>query len=530
MVDWELFYNRLRTPGFLPGYEIQGRLGGGAFGDVYKAEKQSIGKVYAVKFLKVSEEDVVLRELEHVSYFAAIDHPNLVTIEDVGVVLGVPYVLMGYAGEDTLARGMKRGDIDRESMVRYFVQACRGVLALHDRRLAHFDLKPSNIFIKGDVARVGDYGLSKLLSDGRQTLSFGRGTPHYMAPEMLKNRADHRADIYSLGIILYEGLAGRLPFGLSSETILREDDDPPEFGDDFPTALRGVVECATRLDPEQRYWSVLEILEEMGQTARQGDSVRFGTLLAAPSPAPARALLAEGTEPSSPTAPGDAGRPIGPGELRRTAAEFARGAVGVARGVWDGVVARSSEVLGTPSGADSSAEIEAPADIDEFLERENGALRANAEVVSIQTLDEPEGEAAPRRGGLLALLARERALRDGASDKPVPIGAALGAFRPWDALPAGALTAGRTVPVPPRAEGGVAGAFAATVALGFEVMVALVSGPILYVLRGVGRGVDRVLRFVPGALGSVLKLVLFLVLLAVLGAVLAALGLMFFVG
>jgi serine/threonine-protein kinase len=86
------------------------------------------------------------------------------------------------------------------------------VLALHDRRLVHFDLKPSNVFLKGDVARVGDYGLSKMMTDGRSTLSFGRGTPQYMAPEMLKNRADHRADLYSLGVMLYECLTAKIPY------------------------------------------------------------------------------------------------------------------------------------------------------------------------------------------------------------------------------------------------------------------------------------------------------------------------------
>ncbi len=504
MADWEHFYNRLRTPDFLPGYEIQNRLGGGAFGDVYKAEKRSIGKVYAVKFLKGTEQDVVERELEQVSYFASIDHPNLVSVEDVGVVLGVPYVIMGYAGEDTLARRMKRGSLDEKSHLRYFVQACRGVLALHDRRLAHFDLKPSNIFIRGDVARVGDYGLAKLIADGRQTLSFGRGTPHYMAPEMLKNRADHRADIYSLGIILYEGIAGRLPYDLGAETLVREDDLPPEFPPTFPATLRPVVECATRVAPDQRYASVLELLEDMGQTARQGDSVRLPemSVSAAGLPAPQHPNELRGDDPETPVS----------AELRRTAAELARGALGVARGVWDGVVARSSEAM----GRDVPVDVEDPDPFDQ-----------SGEVVSIQTLEDSD-EKAPARRGMLSILARERTRREGGDG--VIVDASRG-FRPWDTLPGmGASTAGRTVPVPPSAEGGVVGSLLATIALGFEVMVALVSGPILYVLRGAGRSADRALSFVPGALGSVLKLVLFLMLLAFLGALVAVLLLMLRIG
>ena len=280
MIDWESFYASFRKPDFIPGYEVQNHLGGGAFGEVYKARKTSIGKAYAIKFLRLDDSvqrDAVERELEQVRLFAAIDHPNLVTIEDMGVVLGVPYLIMGYAGEDTLARRLKRADLDRDGALRYFVQIARGVLALHDRRLAHFDLKPSNVFLNGEVARVGDYGLAKLLTEGRATLSFGRGTPHYMAPEMLRNRADHRADLYSLGVILFESLTFQLPYPTDAggAFVLREDDRPPEFPSGFPLTLRPVVERCLRFDPEHRYASVHELLSALGQTSRQGDSVRL---------------------------------------------------------------------------------------------------------------------------------------------------------------------------------------------------------------------------------------------------------------
>jgi serine/threonine-protein kinase len=141
----------------------------------------------------------------------------------------------------------------------------------------HFDLKPSNIFIKGEVARVGDYGLSKLLTNGRMTLSFGRGTPHYMAPEVLRSRADHRADVYSLGVILYESLVGRPPYKSTEggTLVLREDDAPPEFPTGFPERVRAVVVRCLRLDPDDRFQDVGSLLEALGQTARQGESIRL---------------------------------------------------------------------------------------------------------------------------------------------------------------------------------------------------------------------------------------------------------------
>jgi len=279
-MDWEAFYNSFRQPDFVPGYEIEHRLGGGAFGDVYKARKTSIGKAYAIKFLKVDDDDqraAVERELDLVSSFASIDHPNLVTIEDQGAVMGVPYLVMGYAGEETLARRLKEGRLTMPEALRYVTQAARGLVALHERRIVHFDLKPSNIFIRGDNARLGDYGLSKLLEGGRMTLTFGRGTPLYMAPEMLVQRADHRADIYSLGVILYESLVGEVPFhgGEGGTFVVRRSDGPPEFPDDFPPVALEAARACLRLDPDDRPESVREALGMLGQSALAGDEITF---------------------------------------------------------------------------------------------------------------------------------------------------------------------------------------------------------------------------------------------------------------
>ncbi len=478
-MDWEHFYNSFRQADFIPGYEIQNRLGGGAFGEVYKARKVSIGKPYAIKFLRVEDDSqraIIERELDQVRHFAAIDHPNLVTIEDMGVALGVPWLLMGYAGEDTLAKRLRAGDLDGEKALSYFVQVCRGVLALHDRRLVHFDLKPSNVFLKGDSARVGDYGLAKLMGEGSQTLSFGRGTPHYMAPEMLRNRADHRADIYSLGVILYESLTGRLPYGdehRGSGVFVREDDAPPPFPADFPLGLRATAEGCLRLDPAHRFASVHELLESIGQAPRPGDSIVLGPLISgermgtAPAPQNGFGSHAGGDGAES-------GRPRTAEELRTTAAEFTRGAVEVARGVLDGVRGRSAEA--PPAEAPPAAarpSIDAP------------------DVISVQTLAQPD---------------------------PVP------AARPAVTIPAGDLhgRAGRaqTVPVPPRTEGGVVGTLFATVALGIEVMVSLFTGPVRQAAKGVGRAGDRVIRGVPGACGGALRLIAFFTVLFVVGALL----------
>jgi serine/threonine protein kinase len=318
-MDWEAFYNNFRKSDFVPGYEIQNRLGGGAFGDVYKARKMSIGKAYAIKFLKIDDDGqraAVQRELNQVRHFAAIDHPNLVTIEDMGTAMGVPYLIMGYAGEDTLARRLREGTLGEDEAVDLFAQACRGVVALHDRRLVHFDLKPSNIFLKGNVARIGDYGLSKLMVDGRSTLSFGRGTPQYMAPEMIRSRADHRADLYSLGVILFETLTRSLPYPPEEAggLVLREEDHPPKFPDGFPASLTEPVTRALRLRPEDRFATVEEFLTAIGQTSRPPDSL---------GPVAVPVARATSDEPKTPTS-------------SSVVRDVARGTAGMVKGIVEG--------------------------------------------------------------------------------------------------------------------------------------------------------------------------------------------------
>ena len=282
-VDWEAFYRSYRKPGYLPGFEIVNKLGGGMFGLVFKARKESIGKDYAIKFLKVDDDtvrDAVMREIDNVSFFAQIDHPNLVSIEDKGTVDGIPYLVMSYAGDDTLQKRLQAGGMTREDALRIFVQAARGVQSLHEHSLVHFDLKPANIFLKGDVARVGDYGLSKLVSASRNSLSFGRGTPYYMAPEMLQRRGDARSDVYSLGVMLFECLYGDVPFRGDSEwEVLRKHETAAvQFPPNSQAADRAVIERCLAKRPEDRFPGVADLLRALQAPVGLGESLRLDAL------------------------------------------------------------------------------------------------------------------------------------------------------------------------------------------------------------------------------------------------------------
>lgn len=305
-IQWESFYANFRKPGYVPGYEIVNKLGGGMFGLVFKARKESIGKDYAIKFLKVDDEsvrDAVRRELETVRFFAQIDHPNLVSIEDKGEVDGIPYLVMNYAGQETLRKRLEAGDLTREVALRIFTQAVRGVQALHEHSLVHFDLKPANIFLKGDIARVGDYGLSKLVTESRNSLSFGRGTPYYMAPEMLQRRGDARSDVYSLGVILYECLTGDVPFRGDSEweVLKKHESEPPQFPPQLSRADRDILSRCLAKDPDQRFQSAADLLRALQAPVALGESMLLAPFEQGPARATAPAPAAPPPLPRRPS-------------------------------------------------------------------------------------------------------------------------------------------------------------------------------------------------------------------------------------
>ena len=309
-MDWEGFFRRFREPGFVPGFQIENKLGGGVFGEVYRARKLSIGKPYAIKFLKLADEgarDDLFRELQQVEHFAQVDHPHLVSIEDKGEVLGIPYIVMNFAGDETLKVRLSSAPLPPADAGTLFRQILDGVGALHERSIIHFDLKPANIFLKGDVARVGDYGLSKLVTESARTLSMGRGTPAYMAPEMLHRKGDARSDVYSLGAIFYEMLSGDPPFRGDSEweVLKKHETAPVVYSDRVPTQWRPFLDRALAKDPDARF-------PDAGSMLRGFDACAGGPAVAAPGPRPSEAVAGPPPAPSSAAAAGaHLGRKVG---------------------------------------------------------------------------------------------------------------------------------------------------------------------------------------------------------------------------
>jgi serine/threonine-protein kinase len=170
----------------------------------------------------------------------------------------------------------------------------------------HFDVKPQNVFLKGDVARLGDFGLSKLADGSRASLSAARGTPHYMAPEVLDRRGDRRSDIYSLGCVLYELLCGQPPFvGDDAWQVMKQHATlPPTLPPHLSARDRDVLQRCLAKDPAARFASVREMLAALGQPLAVPAAAAAA---AAPPPSPAAP-----PPPQSPPQPPPVVRPAAP--------------------------------------------------------------------------------------------------------------------------------------------------------------------------------------------------------------------------
>lgn len=285
---------------------------------------------------------------------------------------------MAFAGTETLRDKLVVGQVPtgeaKDELLRIFLQCCRGAAALHDRSLVHFDIKPANVFLKGSVARLGDYGLSKLVTQSRGSLSMGRGTPYYMAPELLQRRGDHRSDVYSLGVMLYEILCGALPFRGDSEwEVLRQHETATPV---WPAHLSGkeqaILARCLQKDPAARFPSVLDLIAACGNGgAARGAAATpaMGAVLGAMpgSASPDAEAGARATTGAPAVAPSAAGSRRNPPRAARPARAFglvlwiAAGLVLFALRTGLGPEARFGGHFVPPAFVEAAADLDAPA-------------------------------------------------------------------------------------------------------------------------------------------------------------------------
>ena len=263
-------------------YEILAPLGAGGMGEVYRARDERLGREVAVKVLPAdssSDPDRLRRFEQEAKAAGALNHPNLLAVFDTGQHDGNPYVVFELLEGTTLRQVVGHAALPPRKAVEYAVQIAQGLAAAHEKGIVHRDIKPENLFVTKDGrVKILDFGLAKLRptlapdaprsEGGSVSTATGAGvalgTVGYMSPEQVKgDPADHRADIFSFGAVLYEMLSGTRPF--QGETtaevmtaILRE--DPPELGKpDISPGLEGVARRCLEKRPEERFQSARDV-------------------------------------------------------------------------------------------------------------------------------------------------------------------------------------------------------------------------------------------------------------------------------
>ncbi|MCK4416578.1 MAG: protein kinase [Candidatus Latescibacteria bacterium] len=259
-------------------YQIRRLLGEGGMGEVYKAYDSALDREVALKVLSerlAREKRNRERFYQEARSAASLNHPNVVTIHDVGEKDGVPYFVMEYLQGTVLSRVIKKSAGNRlptERALDLTRQICQALNAAHRRGILHRDIKPDNVMVAPDgTAKVLDFGIASIarsttLTKANELL----GTVEYMAPEqLLADGVDQRSDIYSLGVVLYEMLTGELPFtGTTPAAILyqqlEEKPTPPgNLNTSIPISVEKIVLKALSKDPNQRYQSASEMLEDI---------------------------------------------------------------------------------------------------------------------------------------------------------------------------------------------------------------------------------------------------------------------------
>ena len=269
-------------------YEIVAPLGAGGMGEVYRARDTRLGRDVAIKVLpaEYAADAERLRRFEREARAtAALDHPNILAVFDTGTHDGMPYIVEQLLEGESLRVRLDRGSPPIGETVAIADQLARGLAAAHEKHIVHRDLKPENVIITRDgVAKILDFGLAKLIEAApladADTLSeapsgataAGRvlGTLAYMAPEQVRGQpVDPRADIFALGVVLYELLSGSRPFrgGTWTDTaaaILKEGPAPLPPG--VPAPLRGIVDRCLEKRREDRYQSARELSHDLEAT------------------------------------------------------------------------------------------------------------------------------------------------------------------------------------------------------------------------------------------------------------------------
>ena len=288
-------------------YDIESMLGAGGMGEVYRARDARLNRTVAIKVLPKSfsaDPDRMQRFVQEARAAAALNHPNILSIFDIGEEHGAPYIVSELLEGTTLREQLREGPLPARRAIDFGLQVARGLAAAHGKGIVHRDLKPENIFVTDDGrVKILDFGLAKLtrpeepaIAGDAPTVQVNTepgqvmGTVGYMAPEQVRGKAaDHRSDIFAFGSILYEMLSGKPAFRGESaadtmSAILKEEpEELSETARNVPAPLERIVRHCLEKNPALRFQSAsdvafnLESLADSSATSRTSGAVALAT-------------------------------------------------------------------------------------------------------------------------------------------------------------------------------------------------------------------------------------------------------------
>src|SRR5487761_2005612 len=261
-------------------YRLLGTLGRGGMGVVYKGYETSLNRYVAIKVLAESlahDESVKERFLREARSMAALNDPHIISIYFIGDDAGQTYFVMEFVDGESLGSLLKReGKLNPEQAAKIVWQTAQGLATAHDKGVIHRDIKPGNLMITSRGAvKIADFGIALSSQDFSKKLTstgeFG-GTPGYLSPEVCQGKpVDQRSDIFSLGIVLFECLAGRMPFtdesplGLMLEVVKAEIPDVRTLNSDVDPELERILSRMVAKDPADRYQSCQDLVADLGR-------------------------------------------------------------------------------------------------------------------------------------------------------------------------------------------------------------------------------------------------------------------------